>query len=478
MLLMIVMSNTAFHLWAARHGPTGWHPVDGSTADRIVQFAMIVGLDGRAYPVFAFLFGYGMMQLFRRQVAAGATPRAATALLRRRSLWLLLIGFGHAALLLAGDIIGFYAVVSLLLGWLFLRRSGRTLLVAAAVSVLLRLLVAAPALSALLSGDLAAAGTPVTEPSALAFAAGEDNPLVAAGTRLTTWAIITGYGAVGWLLATELLLGFWAARRRVLEDPAAHRRLLRWTALLGVPVGWLGGLPLALAHVGWLDVPPAALGTDGALSSLAQLTGVPGGLGYVALFGLLAARVPVRRSRAAVGGDGRPDGVAGDPRQPHAAAVDGLDRRPGAASDGPNRQSGTAGGPEPRRAAAALAAVVAAIAAVGKRSLSCYLGHSLLFAPVLAAWGLGLGGRLGSATMAAFALGVWLLTVVGANLLERYDHPGPAEALLRRLVYGPRTTAGARHADGAPAPAQRTAGTASGCADGVTGAGSSSTPPR
>jgi uncharacterized protein len=33
MLLLIVMSNTAFHLWAAQHGPSGWHPVDGSAAD-------------------------------------------------------------------------------------------------------------------------------------------------------------------------------------------------------------------------------------------------------------------------------------------------------------------------------------------------------------------------------------------------------------------------------------------------------------
>src|SRR5687768_1637019 len=55
MLLLIVMSNTAFHLWGSRHGPSGWHPVDGSWLDRAVQFVMIVTLDLRAYPLFAFL---------------------------------------------------------------------------------------------------------------------------------------------------------------------------------------------------------------------------------------------------------------------------------------------------------------------------------------------------------------------------------------------------------------------------------------
>lgn len=181
-------------------------------------------------------------------------------------------------------------------------------------------------------------------------------------------------------MSPELLLGFWAARRGVLDDPGRHRRLLRWVAGVGVPVGWLGGLPLALAHAGWWQVPPEAIGTDGAFSTLADFTGLFGGLGYVALFGLLAHRQSTRV------------------------------RRP---------------------------AVLVAVAAVGKRSLSCYLAHSLLFAPVLAAWGLGLGAHLGSATMAAFAIGVWLVTVAGAYLLERYDKAGPAELLLRRLIYGP-----------------------------------------
>ncbi|CAM5244040.1 hypothetical protein SVIOM74S_02629 [Streptomyces violarus] len=73
---------------------------------------------------------------------------------------------------------------------------------------------------------------------------------------------------------------------------------------------------------------------------------------------------------------------------------------------------------------------------------SCYLAHSLLFAPVLAAWGLGLGAHLGSTTMALFAFAVWLVTVAGAYALERAGRRGPAEAVLRRLMYGPRVDRG------------------------------------
>lgn len=38
--------------------------------------------------------------------------------------------------------------------------------------------------------------------------------------------------------------------------------------------------------------------------------------------------------------------------------------------------------------------------------------------------------------MAAFAVGVWLVTVAGAYAMDRAGWRGPAEVLLRRLTYG------------------------------------------
>lgn len=171
MLLFIVLSNTAFHLTAARHGPSGWQPVDGGWLDHAAQFTMITVLDLRIYPLFAFLFGYGMMRLFLRQTAAGTSERDAVRLLRRRSVCLIVIGLLHSTLLMAGDIIGFYGVVSLVLGWLFLRRSDRALKwwiwIATAQFVLLA---AQPVVSALLAGELGSLGDASAEPGADAYA--------------------------------------------------------------------------------------------------------------------------------------------------------------------------------------------------------------------------------------------------------------------------------------------------------------------
>ncbi|MEU2267399.1 DUF418 domain-containing protein [Streptomyces olindensis] len=385
MLLGIVLSNTAFHLWAARRGPSGWQPVD----DHAVQFTMITALDLRIYPLFAFLFGYGMMQLYLRQTAAGTDGRDAARILRRRSLWLIVIGLTHAALLMSGDIIGFYGVLSLILGLAFLRRGERALTWWIRIGVALLLLVSAgPVVSALLRGELGGLGDAGAEPGFTAYAPDEENWLPAAGIRLRTGLFVTFAAAPLTLVGggyVLFLLGFRAARRRVLEEPGRHRTLLRLTAVLGIAIGWLGALPAALAHTGVLHVPDDMQSESGALTVLRDVTGNAAGLGYVAAVALFAHWWTTRR---------------------------------------------------PRRGATA----VAAVTAVGKRSLSCYLAHSLLFAPVLAAWGLGLGAHLGSATMALFALAVWLVTVAGAYALERAGRRGPAEVLLRRLMYGSRRT--------------------------------------
>ena len=73
-------------------------------------------------------------------------------------------------------------------------------------------------------------------------------------------------------------------------------------AVVGLAIGWLGGLPAALAHIGVLEVPPAAVSEQGALRLIADGTGLAGGLGYVALFGLIAHRMPgwARRHPAVV----------------------------------------------------------------------------------------------------------------------------------------------------------------------------------
>ena len=386
MLLLIVLANSPFYLWAATEvGLTSPHPKDGSTLDLMVDAVIITAVDFRTYPMFAFLFGYGMVQLYRRQTAGGLPEDAARRLLQRRNRWLLVFGFVHAALLWMGDILGAYGLAGLVLVALFLRRRDKTLIIWAAVLTGLLLL---SAIGSVLggvfvagqpaAGDMAASGFGITATQA------EPNYLLAMIYRLVFWAGFSTLiqGLLMLVVPVMILLAFWAGRRQILERPGEHLTLLRRTAAIGIPIGWLGALPSVLMHLGVLDIPEHA---SWMFSSLSTVTGMCAGVGYVALFGLIGHHVSQRRSR-----------------QPEAGTRLGF---------------------------------TGAVTAVGKRSLSCYLLQSVLCAPVLAAWGLGLGQYLGSATMAAYAIGVWLVTVIFAVLLERAGRRGPAEVLLRRLAY-------------------------------------------
>lgn len=376
MLLLIAVANTPWYLYGQATGLTSIHPSTGSGLDRFIQAVLIVAVDARIYPMFAFLFGYGIVQLYRRQIEAGVADPDARRLLRRRHLWMLVFGFVHAGLLWMGDIVGAYGLVGLVVVALFFRRRDKTLIVWA--SVLTGLLV----LFTLL-GLISLPFIPAEEAESFNFLetiAGvnaESNYLTSALLRVIFWPVLAlMQGLISMVVPVMLLLAFWAARRGILEKPGEHLPLLRRTAVIGLGIAIAGGVPHAMYHLGALEVGDHI---SWIFSATQPLTGLFGGLGYVALFALIAHRIQERQ---------------------------GAHSLP-----------------------------VVAIGAVGKRSLSSYLGQSVLFAPLLAAWGLGLGGHLNSATTAAIAIGGWLVLAVGAYLSERRGIRGPAEKLLRRLVY-------------------------------------------
>lgn len=385
MLLLIVLSNTAFFLYAAGYVDAGSYPVPEHAADTVTQFLMAALLDVRVYPLFAFLVGYGIVQVFDRRVASGVSEDEAASVIRRRNRWLLVFGFAHAALLLGSEVLAAYGLVGLILCALFLRRSERrmrgwavagalvlTTILVLAVAVVVAAYVLDPAVT-----DTAPAVSEVEGDRSFVNGAGESNYLVSVIQRLLSWVSLLFINTFGVVLPMAMLLGMWAARHRVIEEAGRHLRLLRAVAVGGFTIGLLGALPSALKIVGVWDPPPFDGLTDMAATMMAWTTGLAGGLGYAAIFVLVAERLT---------------------------------------------RSGSAPSP------------VVAVSALGKRSLSGYLTHSIVMAPVLSAWGLGLGAYLTSATMALFAVGLWLATVVAASVMERYGVRGPFEVLLRRLI--------------------------------------------
>src|SRR5262245_2230291 len=81
-------------------------------ADHAVEWLMGLFVDNKFLSMFAFLFGVGVTQQWRRWEEAGADP---VRLHLRRMAFLLAVGILHATLIRNGDILAPYAILGLTL---------------------------------------------------------------------------------------------------------------------------------------------------------------------------------------------------------------------------------------------------------------------------------------------------------------------------------------------------------------------------
>lgn len=368
MLALIAVANVMIYLHGRPYG-LRQHVVTDFVPDQAVSALLGMFVDLRAYPLFAALFGYGIVQMVRSRRNRGVGEADIRRVVRRRSFGLILFGAAHALLAFSGDILGWYGLLGLV----------AVLLLGAGDRVLLGLAFAWLAVVGTVQAVIFADPSVSTERTYFwSYAVPELLP--AAGLRMVEWLMApVGMTAV----FTAMLVGVWAGRRGLLEYPERHRTLLRRTAWAGIPGGVLGGVGPALVGAGvWAPTAPVLV----AVSWVHLVSGVFCGFGYAALIALVAVRLQ----------------------------ASGRDR----------------------------GRIVRALQIAGKKSLSCYLAQSVVFAALLPAATLGLGEVLGPAAAVGLALLTWVVTVLVAAWHP--ERAGPAEALLKRFVRGRRGGRGRR----------------------------------
>ncbi|MCW6009099.1 DUF418 domain-containing protein [Micromonospora sp. CPCC 205371] len=272
MLLFIALANSHYFL----RGTTvlGGYPRGGSALDSAVTWTVATFVDGRAFPMFGLLFGYGVAQIVRRHDALGKWP--VRRLLWRRSLVLVVVGFAHAMLLYVGDILAAYGVL-LFFGAFAVRWRSRWLVILAACFFLLTALPSDASLS-----------TSSAAPDASALPPDLSTMFT---SRIGVQPFVMLLGPIGF--ACPFLIGLIVGRLRVLERPERYRRLLATTAAVGIGAAVLGAQPVSLMLAGVTGVPDAS--TLELIGPLHGATGVLGGFGYAAIITLLADRLGRRR---------------------------------------------------------------------------------------------------------------------------------------------------------------------------------------
>lgn len=288
---------------------------DATAADTIAQGMVQFLFAGKFYPILALMFGVGMWMQLSKPREGSPLPGYAW-----RNLLLLGIGLAHAVFFFFGDILVVYALASLV-AMCFWRAGDRVVLGVAIGLILMMGLCCMPAFAVLTHMGTMAPRTeglqfPVTPAAAEAWAQGRDfagmlpiffgkfilpeglavhYAVFSEGSfleilvlRLAFWAFMIINMAVSffWQVIGLMLLGMWTARRGIWARPQEHRRLLLWTAGIGLGIG----------------LPTQAIGAwegniDGqAIAMMAQgLFGPVLAAGYVAAF-LLAWSSPAVRS--------------------------------------------------------------------------------------------------------------------------------------------------------------------------------------
>jgi uncharacterized protein len=231
-MLAVLAVNAAGYLvapWGALLGERT--PPDSGTASA-VQGLTAALLQGKGYPMLAFLFGMGLVLATR-----GRDPAAARARALKRQKKLLGLGVVHGVFVYFGDILTMYALI----GWNLLRRVRepwapfrrrlkRALWWALGVTLL------AVALTFWISAAAGLAGEPVAE---------SEPRLVQAQRWIDFWlfngsaylAMLVGSLLLGWpVLRLAMLCGIAAARLRLLTHRRWRAQLERWLVRAALPL--------------------------------------------------------------------------------------------------------------------------------------------------------------------------------------------------------------------------------------------------
>ena len=342
--------------------------------DSVSAFLIHVFVDSKFWSFFALLFGVGFAIQCRRAQAGSV---AFAPYYSRRMIVLFAIGLIHAVIIWFGDIVSLYAVTGLVL-LLFGRASDRAVLRWAITGLLLPVVASAGWLAAeLMSGRQdALAVDPGHGPAALlvSFGGGTYAEVFSANwTFLKERWILAVYEGRFFKLLGMFLIGVYAARLGVFEDPARHRRLLKRVLRLGLIVGVPANLALA-ALAGSVPLRPPTLA--GWCVAAIGAVGIPAlCLAYVAGLTLLFQQQSWRRW-------------------------------------------------------------LALFAPVGRMSLTNYVLQSIIGVAIFYGIGFGRWGHIGAAWSVPIVASIFITQVaISAAWLRRLDH-GPLEWLWRSLSYG------------------------------------------
>ncbi|RPK31362.1 DUF418 domain-containing protein [Paenibacillus xylanexedens] len=287
MLLLIALAHAPHYLY--NNKPGIMFKVESVTFfDQLVNILGLLAIDNRARPMFAVLFGYGLILIYNSQIKKGKREADAVKIIRRRSWYLFVFGMALTIIIGGQDILMAYGVAGLIVSRLVTRENKTLIRYLVLITVICALIV--PFLWGAMGGNL-------PHPALSA----DDTYLDIVITNLIIFPMNPLVTHVLFPILPSVLLGMWMARQQLLTKPERRLNKLRSISIIGLTISLLGALPICL--VGNLWTPE--LHTVGFLSGVHMITGIAGGAAYAAIFGIIGAKMAkvgiITRSLMAVG---------------------------------------------------------------------------------------------------------------------------------------------------------------------------------
>ncbi|MGD6962430.1 DUF418 domain-containing protein [Fictibacillus phosphorivorans] len=361
MLLLIVLAHAPLFLYESDPGVMS-RPESLSALESIFNSAGELFIDNRARPLFAVLFGYGMVMMYESQLSKGKSSNIARKMINRRSLYLILFGIVLAVVVGGQDILMAYGIAGLLTSKLLMYNN--KLLSKVTVSLTIVFILYIPVIWGFFLKEIGSYGF------GNEFSSDQSYSQLFMET-IFYFPIIPVLIHFLFPILPSVLIGIWMGRKRFLTESHKYTRELKMIALVGISISLLGSIPLVLLDEVW----EPSLFTAGNIYGFQMITGIAGGFGYAALFGLFGCQI----------------------------------KKPGPLTN--------------------------SLIALGKRSLTFYVLNETLLVLLLSPVAFGLGGELSIISVTGIAFLIWLTGIYMASLLEKFQLNGPLETLIRYLVY-------------------------------------------
>ena len=351
-----------------------------TSADHVTQFLVHFLIEGKFYSIFSFLFGFGFALQIARAAERGDTR---ASLFKRRLFWLLIIGLLHAFLLWAGDILSVYALMGFVL-LLFRSKSEKSLLKWAVALIVVPIVIYLLLFTVFVSLAPAAAAASInsaqtdmwsnmiqTVPGGNYWHIFKDYNLMTLAGR---WAGLIVQMRLPKILAM-FLLGVYAYRRGIFQDPVLHRPLIRKVMIYGLLLGIVGNAIFASFAHSEADFPPTIVGLIGVIAYSFSVPALA--LGIAALITILWQSTALQR-------------------------------------------------------------LLGLLAPVGRMALTNYLMHTVICVTIFYGYGFGQFGKVGPLVATLIGISIFLIQIPASTLWLRYFAYGPMEWIWRQLTYRKR----------------------------------------